>query len=140
MPSLHLGTGRRTRARLAARLPLSRFDALCWIRLTFVLAPIALSGCGVSEGLGALVADPAKYSLSSCRELVGIWKTLGDREKELRDLISRARDGAGGTVIGELSYRTDYETVLREKTMVTRVAAERKCALTPVYQSDQTIR
>jgi hypothetical protein len=44
-------------------------------------------------------------------------------------------------VIGNLSYRAEYEDVLGEEKVLRRAAAEKNCDLNPpALQSDQTIR
>jgi hypothetical protein len=103
----------------------------------------ALAGCSVnSDGIGALGVDPGFYSALHCKDLVGKWQQLTTKENELRALMDRASDGGGGTVIGALSYRTDFELVQSQKKLLVRTAAEKKCELPqpPTYQSDQTIR
>ncbi len=116
------------------------------IGLIGVLAAGALGGCGVSEqGIGILTLDPGRYVLYHCNDLVDRLKNLINREKELRNLMDKASESTGGALIGALSYRTEYETVLSDQKLVRRVAAEKKCDLGPLgpprtYQSDQTIR
>lgn len=105
--------------------------------LIFALATAALAGCG---GVGSLMVDPALYSGYRCNDLSSNWKSLLDREKKLRDLINKARDGGGGTVIGAVVYRSDYETVLAQERVLKQTAAEKNCQLVPGYRSDETIR
>jgi hypothetical protein len=84
-----------------------------------------LAGCAL--GPGQFSVDPDHYEFYHCNDLVKDLKTLEARESELRSLMARASEGGGGAVIGELSYRVDYETVLTQEKMLKRVAAE-KCA------------
>ena len=86
------------------------------------------------------MVDPARYSADRCNDLVTEWNNLVKRENELRGLIDKAREGGGGTVIGAVAYRGDYETVLAQEKVLQRTAADKNCALTPTYKSDQTIR
>lgn len=86
------------------------------------------------------MVDAGRYDGYRCNDLVGEWKNLLKREKELRGLIDKAREGGGGTVIGALAYRGDYETVLAQEKVLKHTAAEKNCELTPTYNSDQTIR
>lgn len=102
------------------------------------LAAVALAGCG--GGAGAFLVDPGHYSAYHCNELAARWKVLVARENELRGLMDKASEGAGGTVIGSLAYRSDFETILTEERLVQRTAAEKNCGFTPDYQSDHTIR
>jgi len=120
--------------------PLSqrRLAGLILATLICALAAAVLAGCG--GGVGSLMVDPARYDAYRCNDLVGEWENLLNREKELRGLIDRAREGGGGTVIGAVAYRSDYETVLAQEKVLQHAAAEKNCALTRTYKSDQTIR
>ncbi len=99
---------------------------------------LALAGCGLT-GEGSLIVDPSRYAGYRCNDLTGQWKALLARQQELQGLMDKAGDG-GGALIGTMTYRADYETVLGEEKVLQRTAAEKNCALTPTYQSDQTIR
>jgi hypothetical protein len=103
---------------------------------------LALGGCGMSDGAGAIFVDPGRYSLYHCDELATRRKALITRENELRGLIEKANESAGGAVIGSLAYRSDYESVLAEEKLLQRKAAEKNCSFaSPTqFQSDQTIR
>jgi len=105
-----------------------------------VLAAVTLAGCGLGNGPGALFVDPGRYDAYHCNDLAARWKYLLDREKTLRNLMDKASGGSGGSVIGSLAYGVDYDSVLTEKNLVQRQAAEKKCELAPSFQSDQTIR
>ncbi len=108
-----------------------------------VLATAMLAGCGLSDGIGTLMVDPARYDGFHCNELVSQWTGLVARETQLRNLIDKAHEGGGGTVIGALAYRGDYQTVLEQEKVLQRTAAAQKCQLVPTlptYTSDQSIR
>jgi len=110
------------------------------LRAFSCLVLLALAGCGMPEGAGALLVDPGRYSVYRCNELTARWKLLVAREKELHGLMEKASEGGGGGVIGLLAHRTNDESVLSEEKLLLRAAAEKNCGFTPVYQSDQTIR
>jgi hypothetical protein len=103
------------------------------------LACLALAGCGLSDGPGSLFVDPGQYSAYHCKDLATQWTTLLKREKDLRALMGKASEGGGGVVIGTLAYRSDYESVLTEKKLLQRDAAEKNCQLVATYESDQSI-
>jgi hypothetical protein len=113
----------------------------------FFLAAMTLAGCS-SDGVGALMVDPSRYEGYNCKDLASQWKTLVTRENQLRNLINRADEGGGtGEVIGALTYRSDYQTVLEQKKVLQRTAAEKNCQMAPTpapaapaFTSDQTIR
>lgn len=108
----------------------------------FVVAVVALGGCSSlhTDGVASLAVDPARYEGYHCKDLVGQWNGLVAREKQLRNLIDKASEGGGGTVIAAVAYRGDYDTVLQQQRVLKRTAAEKNCELTPNYTSDQTIR
>lgn len=110
------------------------------IAIGFVLAAGALASCSLSDGVGPYIADPGRFSVYHCKDLVPRLKELQAREKELGNLIDKASEGGGGTVIGALAYRADLEKTVGDEKVLRRTAAEKKCDLAPpAYQSDQTI-
>jgi hypothetical protein len=133
---------RGSRADLFVSAPLSgRGVAILLSSAFFVLAAATLGGCGVgTDGIGALMVDPMRYDGYNCKQLSSQWNALLAREKELRNLIDKADEGVGGTVIGAMAYRGDYQTVLEDKKVLQRTAAARQCQLTPTLSSDQIIR
>ena len=108
--------------------------------------PFALSlrcrspSCTLSDGYGTLVVDPARYAAYHCKDLLAQRNGLVSREQELRGLMEKASEGPGGGAIAAMAYRTDYETVLSDEKLLQRTLAEKKCELTPTYQSDQGVR
>ena len=103
-------------------------------------ALLALTGCGLSDGAGALFVDPGRYTLYHCDDLATRRKALITRENELRGLIERAGESPGGAVVGSLAYRSEYDSVLAEEKLLQRNAAEKNCNFASPLQSDQTIR
>jgi hypothetical protein len=155
-------TGRSFTSGPAAGLSRRRRAGL--IAFGLVLAAGASAGCSFSDGVGPYLVDPGHYSVYHCKDLVVRLNQLQAREKELRNLMDKASEGGGGSVIGALSYRADYEKTLGDETVLRRTAAEKKCELgqppsassaapasaapaavatpgpAPIYQSDQIIR
>jgi hypothetical protein len=128
----------------------------------FALLCLLVAGCSTSDGVSSFIIDPGHYSVYHCDGLAARLKVLLAREQELSNLMDRASEGGGGVLIGNLSYRADYENVVGEEKVLRRTAAEKKCELpppaapssptptaytapaapasAPVFQSDQTIR
>jgi hypothetical protein len=100
----------------------------------------ALTGCGLGNGPGSVFVDPGKFDGYHCNDLIARWQQDTQREKELRNLMDRAAQAPGGGAIGQLTYRSDYESMLTEKRMLQQQAAEKKCELVATFQSDQGIR
>jgi hypothetical protein len=122
-----------------AKRPAKRRRAAA-LRLTLLVNAAALAGCGLSDGPGALFVDPGRYSAYHCKELIAESQALANRERELGNLMGKAGEGGGGSVIGAFAYRSDYESVLEQKKLVQRAAAEQKCEMVPSYNSDHVIR
>jgi hypothetical protein len=111
------------------------FAAIC------VLGVIGLGGCSMNDGVGKFTIDPAHYSAYHCKDFAPRLAILTTREQQLRNLMDKANESGGGAVIGALSYRADYESVLGEEKVLRHAAAEKNCDLSsPTFQSDQTIR
>jgi hypothetical protein len=109
--------------------------------LGLIVAGVTLAGCAAGEGPGQLAVDPGRYQFYHCNDLAARMGALQARENELRSLMAKASEGGGGTVIGALAYRADYEAVLSEEKMLRRTAAEKKCEVVPPnFQSGQTVR
>ena len=111
-----------------------------WTAAICIFVALSLTGCTMSDGYGTLVVDPARYSAYRCKDLIAQRNSLISREQELRGLIEKASEGPGGSAIAAMAYRTDYETVLSDEKLLQRTVAEKKCELTPTYQSDQSVR
>ena len=118
-----------------------------YLRLIFctllLCTSLMMTDCGLTtDGPGAVFVDPGKYANSQyhCDDLIRRWKVLLAREKELKSLIDKANQSAAGGVIGSLAYRSDYDSVLTEKILVQRRAADLKCSVTPDFKSDDAIR
>jgi len=91
--------------------------------------------------MSTLFVDPGHYSAFHCKDFAPALAILSTREQELRNLMDKASEGGGGAVIGNLSYRADYENVLGDEKELRRAAAEKNCDLgAAAFQSDRTIR
>jgi hypothetical protein len=138
--------------------------------VTSLLVTGLLAGCSATDGVGPFIVDPGRYSVYHCDGLQARLKVLLEREDELNNLMQKASEGGGGVLIGNMSYRADYEKTVGEERLLRRTAADKKCELpppgapasptptayttppppaaysapppagAPVFQSDQTIR
>jgi hypothetical protein len=104
------------------------------IVLVGLLAAALLSGCSTGDAVSTVMIDPAHYSVYHCDGLQARLKALQSREQELSNLMLRASEGGGGALIGNLTYRADYENALGEEKVLRRTAAEKKCDLPPPPQ------
>ncbi len=107
------------------------------------LLALSLAGAaaGCSTSIDTYMIDPAHYSAYHCKEMVDKLKELQTRQRDLRNLMDKASEGGGGTIIGGMSYRADYGKAVGEENVLRRTAADKKCSLEgPAFESDHIIR
>jgi hypothetical protein len=87
-----------------------------------------------------LFADPAKYQFSSCEQLAINRKTLTSREQDLKQLMDRAEQGAGGALVNALAYKADYVAATEELKILERAARSKHCDSPENWSSSSVIR
>jgi hypothetical protein len=89
---------------------------------------IGLAGCAdMSESMSSAFADPAKYELYECPQLVTERKALATRAAELQGLMAKAQTGVAGPVVAELAYRNEYIAVRGQTKLADEAWARNKC-------------
>jgi hypothetical protein len=89
---------------------------------------IGLAGCAdMSESVTSAFADPAKYDLYECPQLVTERKYLATRAAELQGLMAKAQTGVAGPVVAELAYRNEYIAVRGQTKLADEAWARNKC-------------
>ena len=101
----------------AARARLLPLVALCAL----------VTGCATSDG-PYFFADAGKYQFHSCEQLATASKQKHDRQRELKELIDKAEQAAGGQVVSVLAYRSDYVAVNEEVQVIDSTVREKNCA------------
>jgi hypothetical protein len=99
--------------------------------VTSLLVTSLVAGCSTTDGVSTFIVDPGRYSVYHCDGLQARLKVLLAREEELNNLLQKASEGGGGVLIGNMSYRADYEKTVGEERLLRRTAAEKKCELPP---------
>jgi hypothetical protein len=68
-----------------------------------------IGGCSsIADNGMTIFADPAKYQYSTCEGLGRQRQTWMKKEQELRQLMDRAEQSAGGAVVNVLAYKGDH--------------------------------
>ena len=80
-----------------------------------------------TDDLATVFVDPTKFDVLPCPELAKRLDLMSKREQELRGLIEKAGDGAGGTVASALAYRTDYLNARGEVKLLQDVSQRKEC-------------
>lgn len=107
---------RMATVRTAAQL--LRLTALC----------TALAGCAASNVDGPLFfADAGKYQFHNCEQLAAASKKQQDRERELKELIDKAEQGAAGQIVSALAYRSDYAAVNEDLRVLQSAVRDKNC-------------
>jgi hypothetical protein len=89
---------------------------------------LALGACASGGDTGLLIlADPGKYQYHNCTQLAEARTKALDRQKELKGLIDKAEQGAGGVFVGAIAYRSDYVAVGQDLQTLEATAREKKC-------------
>jgi hypothetical protein len=95
-----------------------------------VLVPLAflVAGCSsVADNAMTIFADPAKYQYSTCEGLGRQRETWTKKEQELRQLMDRAEQSAGGAVVNVLAYKGDHVAAVEELQLIDRAARAKNC-------------
>jgi hypothetical protein len=88
------------------------------------------AGCATSDG-PYFFADAGKYQFHSCEQLATVSKQKHDRQRELKELIDKAEQAAGGQIVSVLAYRSDYVAVNEELQVIDSTVRDKKCATSP---------
>src|SRR4029453_4798354 len=91
-----------------------------------------LAGCASGAGDGPyFFADAGKYQFHTSEQLAPASKQRHDRQRELKELIDKAEQAAGGQIVSVLAYRSDYTAVNEELQVMDSAVRGRKCAPSP---------
>jgi hypothetical protein len=100
-------------------------------RASLLVAMCALvAGCATSDG-PYFFADAGKYQFHNCEQLAAASKQKHDRQRELKELIDKAEQAAGGQIVSALAYRSDYVAVNEELQVIDSTVREKNCAASP---------
>ena len=99
------------------------------------LAMIAFAATGVNtplahaqERIEQFFVAPGKYILYDCAQLAAVEVRYIERDKELKRLIARAKEGPAGGLISTFVYDPDYYSNLGELHDVQREQRVKNCA------------
>jgi hypothetical protein len=100
-----------------------------------------LSGCSSGGYSGfTLFAEPGKYQYYSCEQIAGEMKNWTHREQELKSLMDRADQSAGGAAVGLIAYKADYVAAGEELDLLKATAHSKNCDQDASWRSDAVIQ
>src|SRR5262249_37711981 len=105
-------------------------DLLAARALWLVALCALVTGCATSEG-PYFFADAGKYHYHNCEQVTSSLKQKHERQRELKELIAKAEQAAGGQVVSVLAYRSDYVAVNEEVQVIDAAVREKNCPPAP---------
>jgi hypothetical protein len=98
------------------------------------------AGCSSAGGPHTILADPGKYQFHSCEQIAAQRKHWLGREEELRLLMNRAEQAAGGAIINVLAYKADHVAASEELQVLDHAARSKSCEMPGDWRSNAAIR
>jgi len=100
-----------------------------------------LGGCtSGSDTNFTLFAEPGKYQYYSCEQIAGQMKVWAHREQELKSLMDRADQSAGGVAVGLIAYKADYVAAGEELDLLKAAAHSKNCDQDASWRSGAVIQ
>jgi hypothetical protein len=123
----------------ARRKPAAAGRAILGVLVVGILAA-PLAACSSTSEATFLFAEPGKYAYYNCPQLAVELKNWTKRQQELKSLLDRADQSAGGTAVGLLAYRGDYVNAGEELQMLHTTAHNKNCEQDEAWRSSTAIR
>ena len=106
----------------------------CIIRVLVMIsiAGIVSACAGMSDNDAfSIYAAPGKYDFLDCQSITNRLTASSARETQLKELIARANEAAGGSIVSAIVYQDDYNTVRADIRALRKAADEKKCSAAP---------
>jgi hypothetical protein len=102
---------------------------------------IFLAGCSASvDNPLTIFADPGKYQYNTCEQLASQRKHWSGREQELKLLMDKAEQNAGGTIVNVLAYKADHVAAAEELQVLEGAARSKNCDNPANWRSNSVVR
>ena len=109
--------------------------------VAFLAFATLLAGCSSLGGSPMTVfVDPAKYKYSTCESLNRQRQTWSSREQELKQLMDRGEESAGGAVVNILAYKGDHVAASEELQLIEQAAQAKNCNSGANWPSNSALR
>jgi hypothetical protein len=118
-----------------------RFAARFLRAAALALVAFGAGACSTSNNLDVMLfADPGKYEYHTCAQILKAGETAAARELQLRALIQKAEQSAGGGLVSTVAYRGEYRTVVEELAVIEGVSRRKSCNTPPEWRSSTAIQ
>jgi hypothetical protein len=106
-----------------------------------IFAGSVLVGCSsTGDNPITIFADPGQYQYSSCEQLAGQRKFWAGREQEIKQLMDKADQGAGGAIVNVLAYKADHVAATEQIKLVEAAARSKNCETPANWRSNSVVR
>jgi hypothetical protein len=109
------------------------------LRLVPLASCLALGGCAMADA-PLMFGDTGKYQYHNCEQLTAAATAQQGRERELRELLDKADQGAGGFFVGLMAYKTDYLAVEEDLRVIQTTMRNKNCPAPATFQSNSAVR
>ena len=110
-------------------------------RAGILLSGAMLAACSSSSDSSfSIFADPGKYQYYTCPQIAEAMKSQTQRVQDLKVLIDKADQSAGGAAVGFIAYKADYVAAEEELASVHASARSKSCDQDATWRSSTAIR
>jgi hypothetical protein len=100
-----------------------------------------LSGCSSGpDNMATIFADPGKYEYHNCEQIAAQVGSYTKREQELRALMNKASEDAGGGFVNAIAYKQDHVAATEELRVLAATARRKNCNSPADWRSNTVIR
>ena len=99
-------------------------------RLATICIALLVPACADSD-LFSPYAAPGKYDFLDCPSIAERIKTAGNREQQLIELMSRAKESSTGSIVNAVAYQDDFNTARANLRELRKAAQAKKCTVEP---------
>ena len=85
-------------------------------------------------------ADPGQYQYHTCEQLAGQRKHWTTREQEIKQLMDKADQGAGGAIVNVLAYKADHVAATEQIKLIEAAARSKNCETPANWRSNSVVR
>jgi hypothetical protein len=104
-----------------------------------ILTGSLLAGCATDSPV-TVFADPGQYQYHTCEQLAGQRKYWAGREQEIKQLMDKADQGAGGAIVNVLAYKADHVAATEQIKLVEAAARSKNCETPANWRSNSVVR
>jgi len=120
---------------------LTRLPPIVGVTLVGFMAGSMLVGCtSTADSPVTIFADPGQYQYFNCEQLVGQRKYWTGREQEIKQLMDKAGQDAGGAIVNVLAYQADHVAATEQVKLIEAATRSKNCETPASWRSNSAVR